>query len=69
MNQRQRKLSGTVILIVMIAIYCALALAVAVVLQMQNVSKFGELLFYAIAGLLWVLPAGIIVKWMQQPDA
>jgi hypothetical protein len=23
---------------------------------------------YAVLGLLWVLPAGIIVTWMQRPD-
>ncbi len=69
MKQRQRKLAGTVILLLMIAVYCALALGVAIVLQMQNVSKLGELVYYAVAGLLWVVPAGVIIKWMQQPDA
>jgi Protein of unknown function (DUF2842) len=69
MTQRQRKFAGTIILLVMIAVYCALALGVAIVLQMQNVSKLGELIFYAVAGLLWVVPAGVIVKWMQKADA
>ena len=45
------------------------ALAAAVVLQVQNASKLVELIYYVVAGLLWVLPAGFVIKWMQQPDA
>lgn len=67
MTPRTRKLAGTIALLVMITIYAFLALAVAVVLQVSNTSKFGELAFYVIAGLLWVLPAGILIKWMQKP--
>jgi peptidoglycan/LPS O-acetylase OafA/YrhL len=68
MTQRQRKLAGTVALIVLIFAYAMLALAVAVVLQVQNANKLVELLYYVIAGLLWVLPAGIIITWMQRQD-
>ncbi len=66
MTPRTRKLVGTIALIVMITVYAFVALGVAVVLQVGNTSKFGELAFYVIAGLLWVLPAGILIKWMQK---
>ncbi|MBK9078001.1 MAG: DUF2842 domain-containing protein [Hyphomicrobium sp.] len=68
MTLRQRKLAGTVALLVLIFVYAMLALAVAVVLQVQNANKFVELLYYVIAGLLWVLPAGVLIKWMLRPD-
>jgi hypothetical protein len=68
MTQRQRKLAGTVALLVLIFVYAMIALAVAVVLQVQNANKLVELLYYVIAGLLWVLPAGLMIKWMQRPD-
>jgi Protein of unknown function (DUF2842) len=68
MTQRQRKLAGTFALLLLIAVYCTIAVGVAIVLQVQNVSKIVELIYYLIAGLLWVLPAGIIVKWMQRPE-
>lgn len=68
MTQRQRKLAGTVAMFVLIFVYAVLALAVAVVLQVQNANKLVELIFYIVAGLLWVLPAGVLVKWMQKPD-
>lgn len=66
MTPRTRKLLGTIALIVMITIYAFIALGVAVVLQVSNTSKIGELAFYVIAGLLWVLPAGVLIKWMQK---
>lgn len=67
MTQRTRKLVGTVLLLLLVGIYAALALAVAVVLQV-NASKLGELAYYLVAGLLWVLPAGWLIKWMSKPD-
>lgn len=69
MTQRQRKFVGTVALLLLIAVYSALAVGVAIVLQVQNASKFTELLYYVVAGLLWVLPAGVLISWMQKPDA
>ncbi|HET6389069.1 DUF2842 domain-containing protein [Hyphomicrobium sp.] len=69
MTQRKRKLVGTVALLLLIAGYAVLAVAVAVVLQVRNVSKAAELVYYVVAGLLWVLPAGWLISWMQRPDA
>lgn len=68
MTQRQRKLAGTVALLAMITVYAFVALAVAVVLQVQNANKVVELIYYVVAGLLWVVPAAAIVSWMQRPD-
>lgn len=69
MTQRKRKLVGTVALLLMIAVYAVLAVAVAIVLQVRNVSTVAELVYYIVAGLLWVLPAGWLIAWMQRPDA
>jgi len=68
MTQRQRKFLGTIALFALIAIYALLAMAVAIVLQVHNASKLVELLYYVVAGLLWVLPAGLLISWMQKPD-
>jgi hypothetical protein len=69
MTQRKRKLVGTVALLLLITAYAVLAVAVAVVLQVRNVSTVAELIYYVVAGLLWVLPAGWLIAWMQRPDA
>lgn len=68
MTQRTRKLIGTILLIVMITIYSLLALGVAGILEVRGVNAFVEFLYYVIAGLAWVLPAAVIIKWMSKPD-
>lgn len=66
MTPRIRKLVGTIVLLVVIAVYCLLAMAAAVILQVNEANKTIELIYYVTAGLLWVLPAGLIIKWMQK---
>jgi hypothetical protein len=67
MTMRTRKLVGTVVLLVFLAVYALLTMLVAVVLQV-NSSKIVELLFYVVGGLAWVVPAALLVRWMQKPD-
>jgi Protein of unknown function (DUF2842) len=66
MHPRTRKLIGAVALLVLITVYALLAMLVTIVLQTRNIGWFGELAYYVVAGLLWVLPAGVIVWWMQK---
>jgi hypothetical protein len=68
MNSRTRKLAGTIVLLLFLSVYALVAMLVAVVLQV-NASKTVELIYYVVAGLLWVLPAGALITWMQRPDA
>ena len=67
MTVRTRKFIGAIALLAFVAIYALAAMMVAVVLQV-NGSKLAELIYYPVAGLLWVLPAMWLVKWMQSPD-
>lgn len=67
MNIRTRKLVGTIVLLIFIAAYAFLAMLAAVVLQVSD-SKIVELAYYVIAGLLWTVPAGALIWWMQRPD-
>ena len=67
MTVRTRKLVGTVLLMLFLAIYALLALAAAIVLQVRD-SKWLELAFDIVAGLAWVVPAGLLVKWMARSD-
>jgi hypothetical protein len=68
MTIRTRKFVGAIALLAFVAVYALAAMMVAVVLQV-NGSKLAELIYYPVAGLLWVLPAMWLVKWMQRPDA
>jgi hypothetical protein len=68
MRQRVRKLFGTFALLAFIALYALVVMALAAT-KLPGLSGLGQLVFYVVAGLLWVLPAGLIVSWMQRPDA
>ncbi len=67
MTVRTRKLIGTVVLLVFLAVYAFVAMLAAVLLQVSG-NKFVELLFYLVGGLAWVVPAAWLVRWMQRPD-
>lgn len=68
MTMRTRKLVGAVLLLIFLTVYALLAMLVAAALQV-NGSKVAEVVYYVVAGLLWVLPAGWLIKWMQKPDS
>jgi hypothetical protein len=66
MTARTRKLIGMVALLSFLAVYVGLVAAIGV----GRVAESGPLvtLGYAlVAGLAWVLPAGLLVRWMQRP--
>lgn len=67
MTMRTRKLVGAVLLLLFLSAYALVAMLVAVALQV-NGSKVAELIYYVVAGLLWVVPAGWLIKWMQKSD-
>jgi hypothetical protein len=67
MRIRTRKLIGTIALLVLVTAWALLAMAFAQ-FALRAQSAWVALLFYAVAGLGWVLPAMPIVAWMQRPD-
>ena len=67
LKQRTRKLVGTVVLMIFLLVYAFAAMMVAIALQVRA-SISVEVAYYIVAGLAWVLPAGVIIWWMEQPD-
>ena len=67
MTIRLRKLIGTVVLLAFIIVY-SLSAMVYTTTHLEGASLLEQTVVYAIAGLLWVIPAAILVKWMQRPD-
>ena len=65
LKMRQRKLIGTVVLLVFLIVYALLAMLAAIVV---TGNKLAEVLFFFVAGLAWVFPAGRLVSWMLRPD-
>jgi len=67
MGIRTRKLIGTVVLLLLITVWALLAMAFAQ-FALRAASGWVAALYYAIAGLGWVLPAMPLVRWMVRPD-
>jgi hypothetical protein len=69
MSIRVRKLIGTVLLIVLVLVYACLATMVAVA-QLSESGPLVHLAYFLLTGLLWILPAMGVIKWMvKQPKA
>jgi hypothetical protein len=64
---RLRKLIGLVALLLWIFVYAILAMSVGVHV-LPGATGFGAFLYYAVAGLSWVLPILPLIRWMQRPD-
>jgi uncharacterized protein DUF2842 len=62
-----RKLVGAVFLTAFVPFYALLAMTIAAA-KLPGTSVATQTIYYAVAGLLWVLPAGLVITWMQRPD-
>ena len=68
MHLRTRKLIGTVALLVLVSVWGLFAMALAQSV-LTDINGFVAAIYYVVAGLGWVLPAMLLVKWMTRPDA
>lgn len=67
MPVRVKKLIGTVLLVLLVIVYALVATMVAVA-QLSESGPVVHLAFFFLSGLLWVLPAMWIIKWMVTPS-
>jgi hypothetical protein len=63
MPMRLKKLIGTFLLVALVIIY-ALVATIFAVAQLSQSSPLVQFGFFLISGLLWVLPAMGIIKWL-----
>jgi hypothetical protein len=68
MKIRTRKLLGTIAAVSLLTIYCLIAMVIGNAIVVRQVGGFGEAAFFVIAGLAWLPPAMLLVRWMQRPD-
>ncbi len=66
MSMRIKKLIGTLLLIVLVLVYALVATIVAVA-QLSESGPVVHLAFFLFTGMLWVLPAMGIIKWLMIP--
>ena len=67
MQVRTRKLIGTVLLLIFLAVYVTAAVMIGAN-HVVAAPAWVEFAYFLAAGLLWVFPAALLIKWMQRPD-
>jgi hypothetical protein len=67
MSARTRKLIGTIVLVIFLGAYAWVAVVIGAG-RISHASHWLQFAFFLAAGLLWVLPAGLLIRWMQRPD-
>ena len=68
MRMRLKKLIGTFVLLAVIAVYALLVMSAAVAI-LPGAGPVAEFLFYAVAGMAWVIPVRYLILWMNTPGA
>ena len=68
MRIRTRKLIGAFALLALVTVWSLAAMALAQS-ALTNINGWIAFVYYVVAGLGWVLPAMVLVKWMARPDA
>jgi hypothetical protein len=63
---RLKKFIGMILLVALVVIYSIVAVMVASA-QLAQSHWLTHLAFFAFSGLLWVVPAMVIIKWMAGP--
>ncbi|WP_337266580.1 DUF2842 domain-containing protein [Oryzifoliimicrobium ureilyticus] len=66
MPVRLRKFIGTIIIVFLVASYALIANTIAVA-RLGDTPWWGHLLYFALTGMLWIIPAMFLIKWMQGP--
>jgi len=68
MPVRLRKLIGTVLIVVLVVLYALIATTVASQRLAQS-AWWVHLLYFAVSGLIWIIPAMFIIRWMEKPQS
>lgn len=62
---RLRKFIGTIVLILFVMTYALVAMVIAEA-KIVQINDWTKLLYFAIMGLAWIVPAGGIIWWMER---
>jgi hypothetical protein len=65
MSPRFKKFIGSILLVALMALYALIATTVASAKLAQS-SAWVHLAFFAVTGVLWILPAMALISWMER---
>ena len=66
MTVRIRKFIGMIALVAFIVVYALLAMEIGAA-RFAEAGPIAQAIYFVVAGLAWVLPAGLLVRWSQKP--
>lgn len=67
MPVRLKKFIGIFLMIILVVVYAMTAVTVATY-RLADSAWYIHMLYFLITGLLWVLPAMWLIKWMETPS-
>lgn len=67
MPVRVRKFIGVFLMLILVALYAILAVTIASY-QLAESAWYIHLAYFCFSGILWVLPAMWLIKWMEGPS-
>lgn len=65
LTPRTKKFIGLLIILVWLLIYSLVAMRVGVAV-LPEASGLTKLFYYAIAGIAWIIPIGLLLPWMHR---
>ena len=63
MPVRLRKLIGMIVLVTLVVLYALISVTIATY-RLAEAGPWVHLVYFGLTGLLWVVPAMFIIKWM-----
>ncbi|HZY69052.1 MAG TPA: DUF2842 domain-containing protein [Devosia sp.] len=67
MTRRTRSLIGTIAIIVLLIAY-PVAVASLFAESLAQLPGWANIPLFALLGMLWFLPAAVVIRWMSRPD-
>lgn len=66
MPVRLKKFIGIFLIVILVIVYAMVAVTVATY-RLAESPWYVHMLYFLVTGLLWVLPAAWLIKWMETP--
>lgn len=67
MPPRLRKFIGMILLVTVVIIWALFFMALAQG-RIKDADRIWQLAYYVVAGMGWVLPAMVVIRWMEKPS-
>lgn len=66
MPVRLKKFIGTILIVILVIVYALMATTIATY-RLAESAWYVHLLYFFLTGILWVVPAMFLIRWMARP--